>query len=501
MNNSMFDRIAIFKQPIPIGRLFSEDSPELRKASSLWLDFESEDVKGEYFSLGIGGRTYGMVWPDRTPQPELWQVKKSAQPVHTEWKDASKGVVEITNRFAFTNLNELNSSWQLEADDLVLQKGDLNISLQGGEKTQIIIPFTKPDVKPGVSYRILISFQTKEDQFWARKGYEMAWDQLDLPYYQTVTEQKLQNNSRLNVAEGDSKLTVSGNGFTYIFDQSTGNLSGLNFGGTELVKQGPVLNVWRAPLVNETDPWANGGAQLRDRQPGMGNGPVNNWYSLGINQLTFKLDQLQWSENGKNQIVIKVNNHADGTTYQTAFSNSFTYTICADGEMTINHTVTPHGTMPSWLPKVGLQWALNQSLENVKWNGRGPFENYPDRKTGAKLGIYSKTVGEFVEPYLKPQDYGCRTDNRWVSFQNKEGIGIHFSGEKLFNFSAQSYGTAHLGRAQYPYQLIHSNDITFNFDYATSGVGCTAISVLNEYRVLPSVYTFVSKVKPFQMEK
>jgi len=148
-----------------------------------------------------------------------------------------------------------------------------------------------------------------------------------------------------------------------------------------------------------------------------------------------------------------------------------------------------------------LKWILNQSLENIRWSGRGPFENYPDRKSGAKLGIYECNVSDFSEPYLKPQDYGCRTDNQWVTFRNKEGVGVTFSGDQLFNFSAQNYDTDHLSRAQYPYQLRTSKNITFDFDYATSGVGCTAISVLNEYRVVPKVYSFVTKVRPFKLKE
>jgi beta-galactosidase len=256
--------------------------------------------------------------------------------------------------------------------------------------------------------------------------------------------------------------------------------------------------VWRAPLVNETDSWANGGSQLKDRQPGMGNGPVNNWFSLGLNQLVFVLDQMRWYKNADGEVLISVNNHALGTHYSTAFSNAFSYKISTNGEMEIVHKVTPHGVMPAWLPKVGLKWTLNKSLENVKWSGRGPFENYPDRKTGAKTGIYECKAVDFYEPYLKPQDYGCRTDNKWVTFENKEGVGLTISGSQLFNFSVQTYDTENLTRAQYPYQLKPSDVINFNFDYATSGVGCTAISVLNEYRVLPGVYSFVSKVKPFR---
>ena len=501
MSNARFDRVAIFDHPIPIDRLLAEDSPTLKNEARLWLDFEQEEFKGEYFSLGIGGRSYGMVWPDRTPQPELWQVKKSAQPVRIVWKDISKGLVEITNRFGFTNLNELNCMWELKADNTTLQQGNLALNLDAGEKCDILVPFQKPDIKAGVSYRLLLTFQTKEDKFWAQKGFELAWEQLDPNWNKPIATEKSKGNDILKVLEDKEILVISGSNFSYSFDKLTGNLKSLNYEGVDMVQKGPVLSVWRAPLVNETDPWANGGSGLKDRLPGMGNGPVNNWFSLGLNHLRFKLDQLKWSENETGEVVISVNNHAEGTTYHTAFSNAFTYTVSLDGQIKINHSVTPHGVMPAWLPRIGLKWTISQNMVNLEWNGRGPFENYPDRKTGAKLGIYKSSVSELNEPYLKPQDYGCRTDNQWVTFQNNNGIGLSFSGDQLFNFSAQNYDTDKLTRAQYPYQLVPSDEITLNFDYATSGVGCTAISVLNEYRVLPRVYSFVSYVKPFGLKE
>ncbi len=498
MSNARFDRVAVFNESIAIERLLSEDSQQLRNSSLLWLDFEHEEIKGDYFSMGIGGRTYGMVWPDRTPQPELWQLKKSAQPVHAAWISAEKGIIEITNRYAFTNLNELKGTWQLEADNQIIREGELNISLKAGEKAEFVIPFGKPTIQPGINYRVLLSFKTKENNFWSESGYEVAWEQLDLPYLKPeVPNKTVAGFSPLKVTDNKDKLTIDGSGFSYGFDKVTGNLTSIIFGGAKIIQQGPVLNVWRAPLVNETDSWANGGSQLKDRQPGMGNGPVNNWFVLGLNHLRFKLDLIQCSKNEQGEVVIQVNNHAEGSSYRTAFSNAFTYKIQANGEMEINHTVIPHGTMPAWLPKIGLEWILDQSFENIKWSGRGPFENYPDRKSGAKSGIYKSKLSDFNEPYLKPQDYGCRTDNQWVTFENKEGAGITFSGDQLFNFSAHNYDTDHLTRAQYPYQLQPSDKIIFNFDYATSGVGCTAISVLNEYRVIPRVYSFVSRIKPF----
>jgi beta-galactosidase len=100
------------------------------------------------------------------------------------------------------------------------------------------------------------------------------------------------------------------------------------------------------------------------------------------------------------------------------------------------------------------------------------------------------------EPYLIPQDYGLRSDNQWVRMTDDNGTGLEFRGDKLFNFSAHPFTTENLTKALYTYQLRPFDGITFNFDYATSGVGCTALSVFPEYQVMPQRYDFRVTVRP-----
>ena len=197
-----------------------------------------------------------------------------------------------------------------------------------------------------------------------------------------------------------------------------------------------------------------------------------------------------------NTVIVEIKNLMMLGTKSGAFINHYVYCINGNGEMTIDHSIVPDGEMPSWLPRIGLDWILDASLENVQWYGRGPQENYPDRKTGYKTGVYKSTVKDMYEPYLIPQDYGLRTDNRWVRMTDKEGTGLEFSGDKLFNFSAQPYSTENLTKALYTYQLHPFDGITFNFDYATSGVGCTALSVFSAYRVRAERYNFRTTIKP-----
>jgi len=101
-------------------------------------------------------------------------------------------------------------------------------------------------------------------------------------------------------------------------------------------------------------------------------------------------------------------------------------------------------------------------------------------------------------PYLLPQDCGLRTDNQWVTLTDKDSIGIEFSASKPFNFNCYNYSTENLSKAKYTYQLVKSDGVTFNFDYQTTGVGCTAIGVLNKYQTLPKYTEFNTVIKPFK---
>ena len=100
------------------------------------------------------------------------------------------------------------------------------------------------------------------------------------------------------------------------------------------------------------------------------------------------------------------------------------------------------------------------------------------------------------EPYLIPQDYGLRTDTRMVRITDDGGAGLEFRGDKLFNFNVHPFSTDNLTKALYTYQLHPSEGMTFNLDFATSGVGCTATGVFPEYQVMPGRFDFVVTMKP-----
>jgi beta-galactosidase len=227
----------------------------------------------------------------------------------------------------------------------------------------------------------------------------------------------------------------------------------------------------------------------------MGNETSNSWYSLGLDELRQVVDGFGYTMEGAYGKVTVEASLLSGNQL-AGFKVWYGYTISPEGDITIDTRVSPQGNLPKWLPKMGLQMTLPDDFRNMEWFGRGPFETYPDRKTGAKTGLYATNAEKEYVPYLIPQDYGNKTDVRWLTLTDDSGTGIRVAGGALFNTSLQKYSTGHLDRARYTFQLKDEGIVTLNLDDRVSGVGCTAISVLNPYRVYPEETSFTFRISP-----
>jgi len=493
MCHATLDRVRIFDNALSIQDLM-EDSEVLKPKSLLWLDFETARKEGSYYSIGIPGRTYGLVWPDRSIQPELWQLKKSPQPVSFTIINLNAGEFEVYNRHHFRNLDELDFRWELTANGKAIQQGKLKLKLPAGKRTQIKVPFSKPEVVQETVYQLMISCSTTKDQPWARSGHEVAWEQFKLPYY----EKSLISNMRyypIEIVEDGELFIVKGEGFEYTFSRTSGTLSSMVIDGKEMILKGPRLNVWRAPLANDLDSWNFGRTEMGYTREWMGKETTNGWRSIGLDRLVHDVEDFRGVIHGDMaEVWIEANLHA--MNFTTGFNVHYHYAIKGDGDICITTKVSPRGNMTRWIPKVGLQMELPDQYQHIEWFGRGPFETYPDRKTGAKVGKYSTTVEADYVPYIIPQDYGNKTDVYWFSIIDDSGTGLTIKGDETYNVSAQKYTTDNLDRAHYPFQLKVENVVTLNLDHRVSGVGGTANSVLSPYQVFPNEYEFTFTLSP-----
>ena len=488
--DARMDDVGIFAGVVDINR------PDPQKAV-LWLDFEEERHHGYFYSNGIGARTYGCIWPDRTPQPEMWQMKKTVQPLSFRITDVQTGTVEVWNRNHFTDAGYYQTRWWIQAGGKILQQGELNLQTAPLSRERITIPYTKPAIEAGCEYYLNISSTLKNDELWAPAGHEVAWDQLELPWFIAPPSEPVHTGAAPVCYETPDMLTVTGADFKYSFDKRKGQLVSIEYKEKEMLRSPLEFNIWRAPLANEQDSWSTRHFRFIDWREGYARSLSTDMYLLGVNRLSRQTLKFEREEKGDEvRIFIREINLLDNIA-RGGFYNDYEFIITGDGQMTLRHRIKPEGrTMPLWLPRVGITMTLDNTLNQVEWHGRGPQENYPDRKTGYRVGVYHSSVQDMYEPYLLPQDYGLRTDNRRVRMTDKQGTGIQFSVNELFNFNAYPYSTDHLEKAIYTCQLQEQDGITFNLDYVTTGLGCTARGVLDAYRALPQIYERVVTIKP-----
>ncbi len=487
--------VRIFDQAVSVDLLKNNDK-SLKEKAKLWLDFEKSEEKGDFYSLGIGARPYGLVWPDRSIKPALWQVKKSAQPVKIEKVDLGKGIIEITNLFHFINLENLDVCWQLTDGEMAIQQGKLNLDIKPTHKKRVQIPLDSTGLK-GETF-LLIQFKLKESTKWAEKGHQVAWSQFKMPETLNLKKRKIFIDSKKEIKceVSEELIVVKGDNFTYEFNKNTGLLDKAFFDDRIFLNHGPLFNVWRAPVANELDEWALSSIpEISPKKEGLGDNVANGWLTTGLNRLKNEVDDISIQKK-KSLIKIKIESTAAASNYYTGFKVFYNYFINGNGEIKLKVKVIPHGSFPHWIPKIGLKMLLPNNYKHLKWFGRGPFENYPDRKTGARIGIYQNTVDNEYQPYLVPEDYGNKTDVRWLLLTDKNGRGLRISGEKLINISVHKFTTDNLSRANYIFQLHQSDYITLNIDHRVSGLGGSAISVLNKYRVFPGVEEFTVYLQP-----
>ncbi|WP_077328619.1 glycoside hydrolase family 2 TIM barrel-domain containing protein [Virgibacillus siamensis] len=394
----------------------------------------------------------GLVYPDLSVQPELWEVKKVYQNIEIDSINLKKGKVKIKNEHLFTNVNAFNVSWELMADDKVVQKGQLkNLDIAPLTSKEIAVPFEKPQLKSGVEYWLNFSFTLKEDKLWANKGHEIASEQFKVPFETPeIPVKNLTEMADLNVDQSDNSIKITSENFEVIFDKKTGTLSSYKFDGTQLIKNGPVPNFWRAPTDNDN------GNGMPDR--------TGTWRDAGTNR---DINGVTVEKIGNKAVRISVDNTLP-TTNTSQYNVS--YVVFGSGDIVVNNTLKPGEHLPE-IPKVGTTLMLPKEFNNISWYGKGPQNNYWDRKTGYDVGVYEGTVEEQFVPQVETQETGNKTEVRWVTMTNEQGNGLMAIGLPLLNVSALPYTESDLENADHPYELKERDAIVLDLDYKQMGLG------------------------------
>lgn len=363
----------------------------------------------------------GLVFANREITPKMPEVKYCYQNIKI---DIFEDKINIKNKNLFTNLNEYECSFILTRDGVEIDRNTTIIDLAPISEKSIKIPFERRN-NTG-EYILTVSFCLSKDEIWAEEGYEIAFEQKVL---YVVKEDKKEYEGVLSIVDGDIHVGIHGENFRALFSRIKGGLVSYLFDNKEYILERPKLNFWRAPVDNDI---ANGMAfdnSIWKLASLYGKASMEYYNELeeGVEVCySYKLPMLD-----KVKVDVK-------------------YLVKRNGAIEITGEYFGTEGIPN-IPEFGMMFTLKSDLDKVLWYGRGPSDNYTDRKDGCKIGIYEGCVNDLV-PYLRPQEYGNKSDVRYAKVFSDNGFGLIFKGDNL-NFSALPYTPHEIENAAHSFEL------------------------------------------------
>lgn len=382
----------------------------------------------------------GLVNPDRTPHPAMQEVKYVHQNVGFEAVDAAKGHFRITNRFYFTNLKKYRLRYTVSANGKAVQSKVIGLDLDPQTSSDITIPVAKLKPMAGVEYFVDFSVQTLQAEPLIPIGYEIAHDQFRLPIEAQKTTYRATGPTLCTSTEGDELRVVSSK-VHFVFNKKSGLVTSYRVDGQEFFQDGFGIqpNFWRAPTDND-----------------YGNGAPRRLQIWKESSRDFQVVEAGLATEG-NAVLLKA-------TYLLDAGNLYglTYKIYPDGVVNVKMRFSSTDMETDeyeWseaartatfspgrealrkeastleVPRIGVRFRLPADMNEVRYFGRGPDENYIDRNYGATVGLYTTAADRMYYNYVRPQENGHRTDTRWLMLHGR-GLGLGIVADETIGFNA-----------------------------------------------------------------
>lgn len=431
----------------------------------------------------------GLVSPDRTPNPHFYEVKYFYQNIWTTPVDLKNGVIEVFNENFFIDLSDYYMEWKLLSDGEAFQCGvvyDLP-AVAPQKKERINLKYNSETFPPGKEVLLNVAFKRKHAQGVMKAGVTVAEQQMEVTPYTAYASAVPVVEKVPTVYQDLVHLVLTANNIIITFDKRTGWLSGIRAYGKELMEKGSSLkpNFWRAPTDNDM------GANLQ-----------NKW-------LAWKNPEMKLSDQkvitDKQLVTIQ-------TTYQLPALSAtleLVYRINGEGQIYITQSLQADKTkekMP-YLFRFGMKMELPSLFDQICYYGRGPIENYVDRKESQSLGRYKQLVSDQYYPYVRPQESGTKSDVRWWRLTDRDGCGLQIESSRSFSASALPYSQEDLDDGEKKDQR-HSGDLalrdftTLCMDGQQMGLGCIdtwGSWPLKQYLLPYGDYKFDLLLTPIQM--
>ncbi len=429
----------------------------------------------------------GLVQPDRSINPHLLEVAKVYRNILVKPVDLNTGRVIIYNGNDFLNLDQFSGKWRVTANGKLFAEGNIPLpNVKPHKSKSIDLPLPKIRGDAGTVYHLTLTFAHKKKMPLLAAGHVTAIEQFELASIKkTVAISDVQKN-RLAVKESENTTIISGKDFKITFDSQQGDLVSYIFNGTEIIKQAPGLDFWRAPTDNDFGngmpqrclPWKNAWEQRR----------LKNITVEKISERKFKL-----------------------TAYYelpSVHSNAaMSYLIFATGDIVIQNTFMPGEDKLPEMPRFGMNLVLPGHFKTVEWFGRGHHESYADRKSSALFGMHKSRISDLYHPYVRPQENGYRSDVYWLALESSTGAGLLASGDPLLCFSAlnhlkEDFDPGIEKKQRHTVDVKKRDLVNLNLDLGQMGVGgddSWGAPVHDEYKLSAKPYSYRIRIRPYRV--
>ena len=423
----------------------------------------------------------GVVASDRSLKPHYPEMKHVYQWIKVTAEDLAQGKFLIHNYYQFINLDGFTAAWTLSENGTEISRGDIKLPvLSAGKEAVISIPYKIAKTNKGAEYFLRISFALANDQIWAKKGFEMASEQFRLPFETLAVTPDIINNP-VTLVTRQTDITVAGSGFKVVFDKVSGTFTSLEKNGVNMLLKdgGPRLHLWRAPHRND-DMWAD-----------------KSWVTSGLRELKWTTQSVNALQKTPSSVTITVSLLAEGKNNFT-INHNVVYTISGDGSIKAENSINSSNPQQV-LARIGVRMFLDKKYDQVSYFGRGPMENYADRKRGFDVGVYKSTVNEQLTPYEKPMDCGNHEDVRWAKVTAESGSGLMAQSDNtLLQVSVLPYSDEEMDNVEYRIDLPKSSATVFCISHLTLGVGTAGCGPrpLPKYVVYagPASFTYIIRL-------
>lgn len=412
----------------------------------------------------------GIVGADLTPSPQFAEVAKVHEDVHVEAVDlaAPNVTVKVFNGRFFRPLDDLRASWSLLEDGAVVARGPLELPAIVPQTGQEVTIATNHRPNPAADSLLRVRFDLGADTAWAPAGHPVAWSEVSLPWGQRAPPQPVRGDGSAAATEDGDLIAVRFGRHTATVSKRSGMLE--SWHGPD----GPVIvapfrfDFWR-PMTNNDEGAGYQRSLLVWRQAGSG----------------ARADSVTTTTRDG---VVRI--HADMRIPAGDTTATVVWAFHPSGQITVNPTVRPQGDLPI-LPRIGMRCGVSAGFTRCTWFGRGPQENYEDRRAGAWTGIHTGEVSQLFHRYTDPQEAGLRTDVRWLELaaaDRRRTIGVEATGDHLLECAVIPVTTLSLETGRNPIDLIESGEFVLRIDHRTTGLGGTnswGEQPLECYRIQP----------------